>query len=130
MPCCTLGHGSRCNIIQYIQDKKLCFCSRMPRSNSDKTRQKLDPTAIRQCIKNTINNNTKVRMAAFNFAISKTKPSCHLLKFQEQESPSDFERTARNVVKNKLLERHRNFNWMTISNWLHNYIRTSRRQKL
>jgi hypothetical protein len=38
-------------------------------------------------------------MAACNFGISKTALSRHLLKFQEQATPTDFEYTARNDVK-------------------------------
>ena len=38
-------------------------------------------------------------MATCNFGISKTTLSHHLLKFQEQETPTDFEYTARNDVK-------------------------------
>jgi hypothetical protein len=38
-------------------------------------------------------------MATWNFGISKTTLSHHLLKFQEHETPSDFEYTATNNVK-------------------------------
>jgi hypothetical protein len=49
-----------------------------------KAGQNLDPSAIRQAMKDTINSNIKVRMAAFNYGISKAKQSCHLLKLPEQ----------------------------------------------
>jgi len=38
-------------------------------------------------------------MAVRNFGISETSISRHLLKLQEQETPTDFEYTARNYVK-------------------------------
>jgi hypothetical protein len=38
-------------------------------------------------------------MATWNFEISKTTLSHHLLKFQEEETPTDFEYTVRNDVK-------------------------------
>jgi len=38
-------------------------------------------------------------MAARNFGISKTAIGHHLLKFREQETPTDFEYTARNDGK-------------------------------
>jgi hypothetical protein len=85
-PYCTLGHRSMCNTVQYIQDKNLFFCRGMPRSQSGKT-QKVDPAAEGQAVQYIINNNAKLRMAAFNFGISKTKLSCYLLQFQEQEPP-------------------------------------------
>jgi hypothetical protein len=40
--------------------------------------------------KKLINNNTKVRTAAYNFGISKTTLIHHLLKFQEKETPTNF----------------------------------------
>jgi hypothetical protein len=43
----------------------------------------VDPAGIGQAIKDVINNNTKVRIAAHNFGISKTTLSHHFLKFQE-----------------------------------------------
>lgn len=46
-----------------------------------------------------INNNTILKIAARNFGISENTVSRHLLKFQEQETPMDFEYTARNDVK-------------------------------
>jgi len=46
MSCCTLGHGSRFNILQYRRNKNL-FCFRsIPRNNWVKTRQKMDPAAV------------------------------------------------------------------------------------
>jgi hypothetical protein len=44
-------------------------------------------------------NEIKVRMAARNVGISKNLLSYHLLKFQEQESLTDFEYTARHVAE-------------------------------
>jgi hypothetical protein len=38
-------------------------------------------------------------MAAYNLGISEITISRHLLKFQKQETPTDFEYTARNDVK-------------------------------
>jgi hypothetical protein len=38
-------------------------------------------------------------MMARNFGISNTTLSCHLVKFQEQETATDFEHTARNNVQ-------------------------------
>jgi hypothetical protein len=58
----------------------------MPRSKSGKA-QKVDPAIMGQATKDIINNNTKLRMAAFNFGISETKLSCYLLQFEEQEPP-------------------------------------------
>ena len=71
----------------------------MPWRNPGKRRQTVDPAAIGRAIKDVINNNIIVRMAARNFEISKTTISRYLLKFQEQETPTDFEYTARNDVK-------------------------------
>lgn len=72
----------------------------MPRSQSGKT-QKVDPAAEGQAVQDIVNNNAKLRMAAFNFGISKTKLSCYLLQFQEQEPPpTDFEYTARKMPRN------------------------------
>jgi len=62
----------------------------MPRSKSGKT-QKVDPVAMGQAVKDIINNNKILRMAAFNFGISKTNLSCYLLQFQEQEPPSPLQ---------------------------------------
>jgi hypothetical protein len=61
----------------------------------------VDPAAIRRAMKDVINNNTILSMAARNFGISKTTTtiSRYLLKFQEQDTPTDFEYTARNDVK-------------------------------
>jgi hypothetical protein len=47
-------------------------------------------------------------MAARNLGISETTISRHLLKFQEQETPTDFEYTARNDV-NKIFNAAREF---------------------
>jgi hypothetical protein len=79
--------------------KNVLVCSRTPRSKSGKT-QKADPAATGQAVKDTINNNTKLRVAALNFGISKTKLSCYLWQFQEQEPPTDFECSVRNSAKN------------------------------
>jgi hypothetical protein len=46
-------------------------------------------------MKDVINNNTEVRMAARNFGISETALSCHLFKFQEKETPNDFEHSRK-----------------------------------
>jgi hypothetical protein len=46
----------------------------------------VDPAGIGLATKDVINNNTKVRMAAHNFGISKTLRH-HFFKFQEREKP-------------------------------------------
>jgi len=44
---------------------------RMPQCKSGRRRQKVDPAAIGWALRDVINNNTKVQMAACNFGISK-----------------------------------------------------------
>jgi hypothetical protein len=55
-----------------------------------KQEEKVDPAAAGQAVKYIINNNTKLRIAAFNLGISKTKLSCYLLQFQKQELPLPY----------------------------------------
>jgi hypothetical protein len=58
------------------------FASRnIPRNQSGKTRQKIDPATVGHVIKEVINSNLKLRIAASNFGISKNYKI--LLKFQE-----------------------------------------------
>jgi hypothetical protein len=68
-------------------------------SKSGKAGQNIDSVAIGWALKYLINNKTKVSMAAHNIWLPKAIVSRHLLKFKEQESPTDFEYTARNNVK-------------------------------
>jgi hypothetical protein len=72
----------------------------MPRSKSGNTEQKVDTAAIICAIKDVISKNSKVRMVAHNFGISKTALINHLFVFQEQGISTDFEYRARNGVKN------------------------------
>jgi len=80
----------------------------MPWRKSCKRRQTVDPAAIGQAIKYVINNSTILRTAARNFGISETTISRHLLKLQEQETPTDFEYIARNYV-NKIFNATQEF---------------------
>jgi hypothetical protein len=85
---------------------------------SGKTGQNADSVAIGRASKDVIINETKVRMAAHNVRISKNLLSHHLVKFQEQESLTDFEYTARHVAK-KIFSATRDLNWLSPSRKLH-----------
>ena len=113
-----LYHGPSCHFVPWVMDQvsiyystiriKIYIASRsIPRRQSGKRRQKIDPAAERLLINDVNNNSSKVKMAVVNFVISKTTQT--RWNFVKKKPVLNLS-TQPEMLLRKFLVLYRNFN--------------------